>query len=345
MKIGLIARADRTGLAVQTWEFYKNMNPYKTLVINPTWIGHGQSVDPTMYDDYIVMDSKPYPETAMVVDGIVDHFLDELDVVFTCETPYNYWIYERARQRGVKTFCQFNFEFLDGPGFHLPGPDVYVGASMWRWDDVPYANKVYLPVPVNREVLPYQRKEQLSAILHTAGIPAIHDRNGTELLVRAMTLLPPEVDVQLHLRAHQPLPYCRSLPKIVTSYNVVDRYYDLYEGEEDVYIMPRKYGGLCLPLNEASSCGMPVIMTDVSPQNEFLPPEALLSAREVTEFMAKTMIKVYQTTAEEIADKIIELYHNPELVQMLSEASNAYADSISWENMRPVYLKTFEQYL
>ena len=45
MKIGLIARADRTGLAVQTWEFWRNMQPYKTLVINPTWIGHGQSLD------------------------------------------------------------------------------------------------------------------------------------------------------------------------------------------------------------------------------------------------------------------------------------------------------------
>ena len=34
MKLGLIARADNTGLGMQTWEFYRAMKPEKTLVVD-----------------------------------------------------------------------------------------------------------------------------------------------------------------------------------------------------------------------------------------------------------------------------------------------------------------------
>lgn len=339
MRVGLIARADRTGLATQTWEFWRNMQPHKTLVINPTWIGHGQRVDESMYTDYMIMDSKPYPETAMVKDPVVDAFLDDLDVIFTCETPYNWYLYKRAQERGVKTVCQFNFEFLDAPGTHIE-PDLWAAPSLWRWDDVPYANKVYLPVPVNRDALVYRRRTELHRILHTAGTVAIHNRNGTDLLLEAMDLLPTDVDVNLHLRSHRGWP--GRLPRgVYQSSGVMDRYFDMYDGEEDAFFIPRKFGGLCLPLNEAAACGMPVIMSNVEPQNLFLPADALLDAREVTEFMAKCMIGVYETTPQLIADKIVELYKNPELVAKLSDASNDYADSISWERMRPVYEKVF----
>lgn len=36
-------------------------------------------------------------------------------------------------------------------------------------------------------------------------------------------------------------------------------------------ILPRKYAGLCLPMNEALMSGLPVIMTDIEPNNVILP--------------------------------------------------------------------------
>ena len=33
MKISLIARDNNRGLGIQSWEFYKHLKPYKTLII------------------------------------------------------------------------------------------------------------------------------------------------------------------------------------------------------------------------------------------------------------------------------------------------------------------------
>jgi glycosyltransferase involved in cell wall biosynthesis len=341
MKIGLVARADRTGLATLTWEFSRNMRPERVLVIDPRWGGSGQRIDATMYDDYLVMSSDPYPTVGIVEDPVVDEFLDDLDVVFTAETPYNYWVFERARQRGVKTVLQCMFEFLDWPlPGRVPGPDLYAAPSRWRWNDLPFENKVFLPVPVNRAALPYARRESLHTLLHTAGTGAGHDRNGTQLVVEAMRLLPKDVDVELTLRSHRPIPKARGR-RVRTVARVADRYTEMYD-DEDVYLMPRKYGGLCLPLNEASACGMPVVMTDIPPQNELLPPEALLPAQQVDVYTAHAAIEVFETTPQFIADRITELYRNPALVAALSDAADAYADSISWERLAPVYSAVFE---
>jgi glycosyltransferase involved in cell wall biosynthesis len=236
------------------------------------------------------------------------------------------------------------FEFLDWPPpSGVPAPDLFAAPSLWRWADVPLANKVYLPVPVNRSALPYRRRESLRTLLHTAGTGAPHDRNGTGLLVEAMRLLPRDVKVELTIASHRRLPKVKDR-RIKTSVRVMDRYTDLYQ-DEDAFVMPRKYGGLCLPLNEAAACGMPVIMTDLPPQNEILPGEALVPAAPVSEFMMRSRIRVYETTPRVVAHKITELYRNPDLVAKLSDASNAYADSISWDQMLPVYKRVFEDLL
>ena len=100
MRLGLIARADNTGLGHQTWELYRHLNPHKTLVVD---ISHlkGNQLFPERYPDAKVV--KGFP----TVDDFAE-FLDDLDVVFTCEIPYGYVLFELAEDMGVKTNLQCN---------------------------------------------------------------------------------------------------------------------------------------------------------------------------------------------------------------------------------------------
>ncbi|MGW8178315.1 MAG: hypothetical protein ACWGQW_06055 [bacterium] len=50
MRVGLIARADKTGLGIQTYEFYKQMNPDKVMVVDLSHCS-GQSPDMSLYPD------------------------------------------------------------------------------------------------------------------------------------------------------------------------------------------------------------------------------------------------------------------------------------------------------
>jgi len=78
---------------------------------------------------------------------------------------------------------------------------------------------------------------------------------------------------------------------------------DLYK-DFDALILPRKYGGLCLPVNEALMSGLPVIMTDISPNNKLLPKEWLVKSRKTGEFMTRTMIDIYSSDIKELGEKI-----------------------------------------
>jgi glycosyltransferase involved in cell wall biosynthesis len=62
----------------------------------------------------------------------------------------------------------------------------------------------------------------------------------------------------------------------------------------DALILPRRYGGLCLPMNEALLSGLPVIMPDCSPNNDVLPERWLVPGTVKGQFMTRTMIDLFQ---------------------------------------------------
>ena len=339
MRLGLIARADTTGLAVQCHEFWRHMQPAKTLVIAATWNPH-MPCDESMYPGATIHRECKCTDTPRP-DPVMDAFLDDLDIVFTAETFYNTWLVKRANERKVKTVQQYNFEFLDTTRA-APQPTLYAAPSMWRFHDVPFHNKAFLPVPVARDRLPFRQRTGLKTLLHVAGIPAVHDRNGSQLVMEAMRHLPDDVDVKLRVRTQEVIPGKLRDPRIEIVTDRIDRYWKLY-GDEDVFVMPRKFGGLCLPLAEAASCGMPTLMSAVDPQIRFLPGRALIPSRVMREFQVRSRIVLHETNAEDIARRITELYRNPDEVAALSRAVDRYADSISWDRLKPFYVSTFER--
>ena len=340
MRIGLIARADKTGLGIQTYEFYRHMKPDKVLVVDLSHCS-GQSPNMSMYPGGQVWHDKRYPGTEIFHDPVVDEFLKDLDVVFTCETPYSYYLYVKAAELGVKTVQQFNYEFLD---FlieqNLPFPDLLASPSTWHLEDLQarFGNRVqHLPVPVNREVLPFRHRTKLNKLLHTAGTPAVEDRNGTYLAAEAMRYI--KSPVTLDIRTQKGLDIQQ--PNVHVNYLKEENYYDLY-GDQDAYIMPRKFGGLCLPINEAISSGMVMISSAVAPQTDWLPAECLVGGHVSKQIMTKTMIDIFETDARSLANKIDELYEDEALFSDLSLRMNELAEAISWQNMRQVYIDKFE---
>src|SRR4051812_11901543 len=133
MRLGLIARADNSGLGVQTWEFHRHMHPAKTLVID---VGH-------LYNDTTHTNKRTnlerYPG-AMIHKGwsppsdVLTTFLDGLDLVFTAETPYGRELIPLAQQRGVKVVIQPNWEFFD----FTHQPDLWAAPSLWHYDEMPH---------------------------------------------------------------------------------------------------------------------------------------------------------------------------------------------------------------
>lgn len=334
-RIGLIARGDSRGLGVQTKAVYDNLHPYRTMVIdcpsaNPlpvrrdwypgaTWI-HGL---PTATDFRV--------------------WLAGLDVVYSAETGYGKDLWSEAERVGVKTVLHANYEFLNRDD----RPTLWAAPSTWHLSDFPDP-KIVLPVPIETHRFP-QRSRSVTArrFLHVVGRPAIHDRNGTKDLLAALQYVQADITVKITCQDPDYVPNLLSghwIPGNVTlelSAGDVPDYWDLYSGS-DVLVLPRRFGGLCLPCQEALGAGMPVIMPRISP-NEWLPADWLAPATKTGEFMARQIIDLHTTDPIALADMIDRFAVDPSFYATAADQAQDLAKRLSWENMRPQYDEAFAE--
>jgi glycosyltransferase involved in cell wall biosynthesis len=356
VRLGLLARADNSGLGIQTWEFYKAMHPDKTMVVDISKL-NGNQIFPERYPDATFVRGIPIPSE-------IERFLRDLDVVFLAEAPYNYYLYELAKAMNVKVANQYNYEFFDWfvhPDW--PKPDMLIAPSKWHYsqiDEFANANGIkhtYLHCPVNRDALKCREIHQARTFLHTAGRSASHDRNGTKTVIEASRLLTTPAKIVIHFQGEQGLAHQTTMTtadyrqhaekygdpeKLTIVTQEFTNYADAY-AMGDVLLLPRRYGGNCLPMNEALACGMPVIMSNISPNNQFLPQNWLVHAEKISEFTPRTTIDIYQTDPAKLAKKI-DMFYNMDEAQMLTQSLQARnkAEGISWPNMEWQYRQAFE---
>lgn len=325
MNLGLWgARADHGGLAAQTWELYRHLRPAKTMVMDLGRSGRG------------VADLARFPD-AMVLHGTDDHitrtdadaFLDGLDVVLIIETPYVAWFCDHARSRGVRTVLHANPELVRDD--YSP-PDVMWLPTTWEAHRRPEATVV--PHPVARDVLPFRRRTSCTVFHHIAA-PAMRDRNGTQLVLAACR----HVRNPCHLiitGARSRIPARVGRVTIDAHLGTVPNYWDAYPPDADVLLLPRRYAGLSLPMQEAASLGMPVVSLDLEPQRGWLAPEVLLNCKARWDVdMVGGRFEVFDADPRELARKMDLLILEPALVERLSKQQDVWAESISWNVWQP----------
>lgn len=326
VKLGLIARRDNTGLGYQTKDYYDHLKPYKTMVIDLSKL-NGNPQNTKWYPNEMVVDCFPNPLQ-------IKHFLKDLDTVLIAETPMNYELYNIARNMGVRTVNVINWEFFDHLSKpELPLPDAIVMPSMWHYEDAKNfceENNVELYQihhPVDRDKIKF-RPRVTRKVFHIAGKPAIHDRNGTWEALAAYPNL--RVITQDEGLANQ-------IRKRYRHSNVfTDIPYNQLFDMGDILLFPRKYGGNCLPLNEALAAGIPVLMPDISPNNHLLPKEWLYRAVHRGTFTPRTTVDIYEPIIDSLREKVEWVKEN---IEQESLRASKIADTISWETLREEWRK------
>lgn len=319
MNLAIIARADVTGLGIQSRNWVRLLKPQRLVVINSTTFNHNQQHFEWYngYGGFIIDGFIKYNEIKPILKGI--------DVLLTFEIPYSYDLIHAAKAMGVKTIIQNNWEFTDylrQP--QLPLPDLLVNHSYWHLDDqkklFPEITD-YCPTPIfiedwdSIQTHNLNRETDKRRFLHVAGRKTYEDRNGTTDLIEAVKLIPQNADFELVIKAQS-----ADVPEFNDPRITVDRSdpvdeKDLYR-DFDAVIMPRRYGGACLPMTEALAAGLPVIMSNIDPNNKVLPKEWLVQAKHAGTFMTRTEIDLYSVDHNALADKIIEFdeMHNYQLI-------------------------------
>ena len=345
MRLGIIARSDNTGLGNQTMELVKMLNPDKILLINSQFFNNNQQ-HPEWYKDYSIIETrKGMPRTNEVL-----AFLENIDVVISCETFYHLELVDLAKQKGIKTILQYNYELfghLAHPDWTLP--DVLLAPSIWNLDIImeKFGSKtqvMHLPPPTDHTLFNQAKEVNLSKdhkrILHIAGKKAAKDRNGTESILKMIKHS--KEDYELVIKSQTPLNLICNDSRIKIEIGNPDNRQDMYSGF-DAMVLPRRYAGLCLPMNEALMSALPVFMTNISPNNAILPPKWLAEAGQIDTFRTKSLVNVYDAKSDSLA-KIIDKYvANSDKQNIKQNALEIGLENFSVENLKEKYIKIINE--
>ena len=307
MKTTIIARCDLTGLGNQSRNWVRLLNPDKVVIIDSTPF-NGNEQHPEWYKDYNTISINGF-----IDDDGIDKVLEDTDLLLTFEIPYNYKLFERAKELGIKTILQNNWEFTDYLQQKLPHPNLFMNHSYWHLNDqrALLGKTWYVPTPIfvddYKEIYAENllSRRAVPRFLHVAGRQTVRDRNGTLDLVKAIEGIPTNIQFQLVIKTQTTEIEGAHDPRIIIDRDSPEDEKELYRGF-DAMIMPRKFGGACLPMTEALAAGLPVIMTNVEPNNKILPKEWLVRTHSEEPLMTRTLISVDQADSHDLKNTIIK---------------------------------------
>lgn len=326
-KIGLIARADNSGLGTLSREFFDNLPIARTLVVQ-----NG------VYRPFL----ERFPGAAVTSREIekekLDWLLDGIDVLLTFETPYSPQVFRECHRRGIKSVLMPMYECTP-PFASIGTPNLVLCPS--RLDFQFYkkyraqAEIVFLPVPVNRKRLPWREVRKARTFVHNAGHGGLAERNGTSELLAAIPMV--NSDVRFLINSQRTINY--SHPKVELRIGNFENYWDLWK-EGDIFVFPHKFDGLSLPIQEAVSVGMPVLSTRFFPFTDWLPAEWFFDASEIIQTKVSNTVREYIDFAvvkpADIAAKIDEMA-TADIAKMSLEADRI-ASALDWKVLKEKYI-------
>lgn len=329
MRWGLLARSETDrGIGIQTHAIWHNLRPDKTLVVIDQKSGF--QPHPGNYPGSTIVSLKHGPLKNTLPEAEIRDWWKGLDVVFTVETFYDWDVIEWARADGVATVVQGNPEFWVA---NAPQPDVWTWPTRWRLAHLPEGPVIPVPTELRPNVAASLDDPVLRAV-HIAGNRAMGDRNGTDLLSLAMRRIP--LGVKLSLYSQAPVTPMRG---VIHRPAVQDRW-DMYRNQH-VLVLPRRYGGLCLPTLEAMASGLVVLMPQCEP-NEDWPIYGIQGDIGRTLRMQTGDVVTFDAYSNDIANSLKHLSNDRTYLALAMERSRTWAEENSWGRWSLTYYDLLE---
>jgi len=326
MKIGLVARADNTGLGMLSWEFFENLREYMAKVI--IYDGGAFQIFPERFDN---------PEI-ITKDQIPDDFLEGIDLILAIETPYDWSIFGRAKTRGIKTVLIPMFECNQKPLEAYP--DLIVCPSQIDFESFwgELARLEILPLPVNRKRVSFKLRQKARVFLHNVGHGGLHGRTGTGKFLKAIEMVKTNVRFLIHSQIK--IPKVNDV-RVEIRIGNLKNYWDLWQ-RGDVYVFPTNQEMISMPVQEALAAGMPVLMPKFSiydfPDNWIISSKNKFRAKIIDRFM-----NFFEIEPRAIAEKIDEWANRD--ITGASKIADKLASTLDWRVLKSEWIELLKSIL
>ena len=331
-RVGLIARCDNGGLGNQSWEFFNHIGPERVVIVDLGDSGRGRSNRErftTPHQDCSDFDFR-VNDGRNLSDENATWLARECDVVMTFETSYSQTFWDIAREHGTKTVLMVHVEQFD----RMDTPDEIWVPTPYRTDLLSTKNPYLVPWPVATSRMPCRDVRKNASVFAHLRSSSRYDRNGTKIVEAAVKSVktPCEMVVVGDGRASGRFARSRQNRRVETSVlGSHEDYRYVVPCESDVLVLPRRYAGLCMTVDEAQAKGIPSIMLDVEPYRGVLGVHTVKASRGVARRMRGGAFHVAQADGRHLADVMDRLMSDGELVEKLSQDALRRADMLSWD--------------
>jgi len=330
----MIGSGANSGLGMLAWEFYTNLQEYITKVL----VIHNGSYQcfPERFNQW------KYYTQGQLVPKVLEDFLDNIDILLAIETPYNWFAFTLAKYKKIKTVLIPMFECNDK--VLEVYPSLIACPSMLEYES--FKNEPskleIIPLPINRKRLLYKNRKKAMVFKHHVGHAGLAGRTGTNELLKAIPLVKNR-NIKFIINSQVEIPRIQD-ERLIIKIGNIKNYWDLWN-EGDIYIFPTNQEMISMPLNEALSVGMPVLTTEFDYFKSFLPQKWFIKPEEITKVKLhqRFMNFAVKLDIEKIAQKIDEFAEKD--ISEDSKIANRLAEEISWEKLRPKWVKLFESLL
>jgi len=326
MRLGVLARSEARGLGNQSHDVCLNLNPDRVLLVDP-----GRDKRFTQHPERY----QAWPTTTAqwrngrLDPDVVRPWLQGLSVVYSAETPYDDRLPQWAAEAGCGIVVHANPEFLSPSD--AKAAVTWWAATPWRIGHLPARTRV-VPMPVPAAPFRHEPRERVR-FLHVAGWPAVADRNGTVIVAAAAALM--RSDAMVVIRGQHKDIHQHRRPTVKVEAGNLPNHWDLYR-DADVLVMPRRFGGLCLPALEALAVGLPVVMSDTSP-NEVWPGPRIPVTRNQTVATRCGVLPLYDTNPQALAACLDDIATNPDVLAKLRTEASEWAAANTWDALTPLW--------
>jgi len=335
-RVGMLCYGTEQGLSYLAKSFYDAGVIDEVLLINYTAKGT-RPMHPEWYPNAISIGSvRP-----MTGEGL-DQVLDSLDIMLFFETPFDWDFPARCSSYGVKTVCMPMHEWY--PQGKADVFDLMLCPSKLDQDYFP-GSPLFQP-PVDPKT--WQLRTEACRFVHNAGNIGHRFHKGTLEVLKAvkhiksdLTLTIRVQDTEYFKQLIRQTPEVEKDPRVTIERGSIP-YEDLYH-THDVAVVPEKFNGLSLPLQEARAAGLLVMTTDRYPANTWLPKDPLIPVASVHKARVSGGCLEFE---ESVVDpKMVALMMDTWYEENLRDYSLSgleWARANSWEVKKPLLLEMLE---
>jgi hypothetical protein len=329
MRVGTVCYATSRGLGHLARSFHQHgvvtdvfVIRHPSIPMNEDWYPNAPSTDARR------------PDRAALYD-----FAKDMDALLFFETPFEWSLLDFCRAKGIRTYIISMYECTPA---RLPArPTKWLCPSLLDMRYFPKESSVFLPLPVE---MPWRLRERARSYVHNGGYLGLRGREGTTLLIEAMELVKNPIQLRLRVQENvRPEYRSRAERNPLITYEAGTFPYETMHSWGDVYVAPQKFNGCSLPLQEAFASGMLCISTDRFPMNTWLPKEPLIPVSRYERCRVGgpyNEIEEAIITPKAIAETMDRWYDRD--ISDWSRAGQRWAQSVSWDVLKPQYLKAME---